>query len=241
MSVPVSAPLSHQELAHAASEALLAAGAATSTCILGSAARRDPRPDSDVDLLLITPRRAYVSELTALLPGLLRDARLSLIPRTPDGWSDAVARGSLFVLHVRLEGTVLHDPDGWLENSLVRAAAVPPDVEGELARQRRRLRVLRDVERFNGRYVFLLSDLFSIGKACAIAHCVAADEPIFVKQRALRRAGELRPELRSSVEVVSALQPFYDFVRGRAACAPDDGDRALVGEALTAVEALAGG
>jgi hypothetical protein len=234
-------PSSLRDLAGAASDALGRAGLVLSSCVLGSVARGTTTAGSDVDLLVITPGRTYHSELFRALPEHLRDPRLSLIARTEAGWLRAVERGSLFVLHARLEGTIISDQTGWLAQTFVRAARIAPDVSDELRRQRRRLRVLRDVERFNGRFLFVLSDLFSIGKACAIAHCVSHGEPVFVKQLALARVAELRPDLAEQASVVARLQPFYERVRGAEVSLPfaHDGEVDRVREAIAAVEALA--
>lgn len=230
-------------IAEAASRLLLETGFVRATSVLGSVARGNARPESDLDLLVITREPVPASRLPAVLPRGLPPGSVSLIVRDEARWLRAVERGSLFVLHARLEGAVVLDPDRWLEATLGRAARVPPDVAGELRRQRRRLRVLEDLSRFNGRFLFVLRDLFSVGKASAIAHCVAFNEPIFVKRRALKRLSELRPDVAPDCQLISELEPFYNVVRGaeEALPFPHDGDEARVRTALEAAKRLARG
>lgn len=88
--------------------------------LFGSKARGDEGPNSDVDFLLITsddkPRHASVSKVS-----------LSFYP-----YSDMLRRasvGDLFVLHIILEGKVIHDPDHRVD--LIKAAFRKKDTYAE--------------------------------------------------------------------------------------------------------------
>jgi predicted nucleotidyltransferase len=184
-------------------------------CLVGSVARGDERPDSDLDLVVIATTRLRHSELLARLPEQARDERLSLISFSAQRWLDEAADGSLFVHHVRLEGAVLFDRDGVLRQGFELAAEREPNVQDELRRQIGRLRLYRDPDRLNGQHLFALSHLYAIGKAVAIARCVELGETTFVKQDAFARLAERWPKLAGEVDVVTRLRPFYELTHER--------------------------
>jgi predicted nucleotidyltransferase len=183
-------------------------------CLLGSVARGNARPQSDVDLLVLTDHSTLRSRLMRRLPPALRDERLSLLCLSTDRWEHETRRATLFVTHLRLEGQTLYDRDGILKAGLDAAAQQPPDVEGEVRRQLKRLRLYRDLERLNGQHLFVLAHLYAIGKAIAIARCVELGEPIFVKEQALRVIASRRHDLSDAAHTISRLRPFYDLTRG---------------------------
>lgn len=183
--------------------------------LVGSVARGDARPDSDIDLLVIATKRLARSTLLRRLPVALREENWSFLIYTDTAWLRDAREGSLFIEHVRLEGETLHDADGVLEEGLEALARRGPDPSAELQRRLRQVRLYRDPARLNGQHLFALSHLYAIGKAVAIARCSQLGKTTFVKDDALRSMAELRPEVSAEAEVISRLRPFYDRTGGR--------------------------
>jgi predicted nucleotidyltransferase len=184
-------------------------------CLIGSVARGDDVPGSDIDLLVIGDEKLRRLELLSRLPPELRRPELSLLSYGRSRWIAEAEAGSLFVHHARLEGRILSDREGVLEEGFRLAASRPPDVDAELRRQVKRLRLYRDPVRLNGEHLFALSHLYAIGKAVAIARCLELDETTFVKEEALNRLAYRRPDLADEVAAVAELRPFYDLTRER--------------------------
>lgn len=208
--------------------------------VVGSVARGDARPDSDVDLLVIT--REPPREIRSILPQSIREHPVSLICKTPEQLEELVARGSLFLAHVREEGVVRYDPDGLLAAAFRAAAGVPLDVEGEIRRRRSALAHYRNLDRFGDNYLFALANLYGIGKGIAIARCAAMGATTFVKAGALERLAAARPDLSADIAVVQRLRPYYDVTRGHPVSAlpfPYRGARAETKRAVDAVAHLA--
>jgi predicted nucleotidyltransferase len=233
-----------RELASDAAQALAAFDDVLAVCLVGSAARGDAAEDSDVDLVVIAEQRLLRADVLTRLPRDLRDERLSLLCFSRAGWGTEVSSGSLFVHHVRLEGRPLIDREGLLREGFETAARQKPNVEAELRRQVNRLRLYRKPERLNGEHLFALSHLYAIGKAVAIARCIELDAPIFVKEKALARLAEIRPDLADEASAVSDLRPFYDLTRERDVedlpFAPVDAEAQIL-RARAAIERLAFG
>lgn len=208
--------------------------------VIGSVARGDARPDSDIDLLVVTDQP--VRTLVAALPDWLRRSRVSLIVRSASVLDVLAREGSVFLRHVCAEGVVLHDPRGVLGDVLALARSIPIDPAPEIERRADSLRHLRDLDRFGGRFQFVLADLYAIGKGIAVAWCAVLDHPTFVKHDALTQVAEARPELSDATVQIQRLRPFYDRARGhKDQSAPFNpiGARVETERALAAVERLA--
>ncbi|MDX6424544.1 MAG: hypothetical protein QOI67_2015 [Gaiellaceae bacterium] len=212
--------------------------------LVGSVARGNADDASDIDLLVITEDAVRPTHLLRRLPRSLRDERLSFLNFSRIRWEEDVGRGNLFLQHVRIEGRTLYDPHDVLARGLKALAAREPDVSGEIETQRRRLRLYRDLERLNGQHLFTLAHLYRIGKATAIAQCVALGEPVFVKEDALVKLASRRPHLASAASRVARLRPFYVLERGRRDADlpfPPVGAEAEIRQAIDAIELLASG
>lgn len=181
-------------------------------CLVGSVARGDARPDSDVDLLVVASRSG--AELRGFLPAPLRSPAVSLICKTPEQIHDLAATGSLFLEHVRTEGRVVHDPYSILASTLTFAASVPLDVQSEIRRRIASLRHYRRLARFGGNYLFALAHIYGVAKGLAIARCAQHGRTTFVKADALTRLAQMRPDLRADIAFIQSLRPFYDLARG---------------------------
>lgn len=221
-------------------EALRAFVDVRAVCLVGSLARGDARPDSDIDLVVASKRP--IRELLAELPDAARGDRVSLICRTPEQLREMAQDGSLFLHHMRTEGKVLYDPDALLADIFDIAARVPLDTQGEIRRKSAGLRHYQHLDRFGDRYLFALADLYGIGKGIAVAWCAGFGQPTFIKSDALAAVAAERPDLRDQIATIKRLRPFYDTTRGHHAQPfPFDpvGARAEVEKAVRAVRRLA--
>lgn len=211
--------------------------------MLGSVARGDACPDSDIDIMVITGRPLRRSQLMERIPKESRDARLSLLPVSEERWKYASRCGSLFVHHALLEGVSLYDPHDVLQAGFRCAASKAPDVDREVERQLAKLRLYRDPRRLNGQHLFALSHVYAIGKAIVIARCTELGNPTFVKDEAFQRLTDLRPGLAPALQLVAGLRPFYDLTHGRERRLPFDvfGAEEELGQAIEAVKQIAHG
>lgn len=186
-------------------------------CLVGSQARGDHEVTSDVDVLVVTTTNLGIGELQHDIEAAgLWFPRLSLLPQTRDSFAAAAQRGSLFVLHASREGRVFFDREGTVRRAFQAVDRVPPDIDGEIRRRIRHLRHYRDLERFNGNLLFALSTIYGSGKGVAIALTAQMGCLTFIKDEALRRVANHRPDLAPYVQTVRQLQPFYDLVRDSA-------------------------
>jgi predicted nucleotidyltransferase len=197
-----------------AAEALAAIPNVIGLCVVGSVARGDDRPDSDIDILVVVRERQTNNELLAALPQQLRSPRLSLICKSREALARLAREGSLFLAHARIEGRVVYDPEGLLEAAFEMSARTPLDTSRELRSRMASLRHYRHLDRFGGNFLFALAHLYGLGKGAAIARSAQTGTPTFVKSDALDALANGHPELQEDVEVVQRLRPFYDLTRG---------------------------
>jgi predicted nucleotidyltransferase len=183
-------------------------------CLLGSVARGDERPDSDVDVLVATREPLAPRTMLTALPARLRARPLSLVSKTPEELHKLAAEGSLFLAHARTEGRVVYDPERVFANVFELSTTVPLDTEAEIRRRVSSLKHYRDLERFGDNFLFALAHLYGIGKGIAIARSAEAGNTTFVKSDALARLAQVRPDLRPDIEAIQRLRPFYDLTRG---------------------------
>jgi Nucleotidyltransferase domain len=183
-------------------------------CVIGSVARGDDRPDSDIDLLVIVRERQTPNGLLNELPGHLRERRLSLICKSQDALAQMARDGSLFLAHARIEGQTVYDPHGLLRSAFRVSALTPLDTSRELRSRVASLRHYRDLDRFGGNFLFALAHLYGLAKGVAIARSAEARPPTFIKSDALAALATEHPVYRDDVEVLQRLRPFYDLTRG---------------------------
>jgi predicted nucleotidyltransferase len=181
-------------------------------CLYGSVARGDAGPESDLDLLV-------VGEDPDLRPSSMRRAlglsdskpRVSIVYHTPTTLHRYIETGSRFLLHVQLEGEVLYDDSGLLED-LKRRSPIQGPIRQEIEGQLRRLRLYEDPARYNGNFLFPLSHIFAIGKAILMAILSENEIYEFDRNRAFDAFIERFPDSDVDVETLRRLVPFYTLV-----------------------------
>lgn len=100
-----------QLLAEIVKRTLAAVPGVQKLILFGSCARGDARPDSDVDLIVITPEAAKDGPRTVAWRLALRhlDTSFDLIMMTPDEWADASTRPWTAPWEAAKEGRILHE------------------------------------------------------------------------------------------------------------------------------------
>ena len=99
--------------------------------VYGSVGRGKPRPDSDIDLLLVATdlpdgpsarNEEFAAVRTALAPRLAAAARAGLHPELSPVFKTRaeLARGTPLLLDMTEDARILHDPDGCLADALQR-------------------------------------------------------------------------------------------------------------------------
>lgn len=182
--------------------------------LFGSVARGDLHEASDIDLLILgSDVELSPAVLLHKLPDELRDVKLSLLYYSLDEFRQMLATASPFAKHLRLEARILYDPDGVLAALLKDMNAYQEmDVKRELQIRMTQLSVYNDLEMFKGNFLFVLSDLYSIGKSVVMLALVVEGTPEFNREAAFARFVERHPEMISEVETVARLRPFYLLV-----------------------------
>lgn len=207
-------------------------------CVIGSVARGDDRPGSDIDILVVVRERQSPSGLLDELPEQLRERRLSLICKSQDALAGMARDGSLFLAHARMEGRIVYDLCGLLRSAFQVSARTPLDTSRELSSRLASLRHYRDLDRFGGNFLFALAHLYGLAKGVAIARSAEAGTPTFIKSDALAAIATEHPEYREDVEVLQRLRPFYDLTRGHRVAALPFSYIDAAAETRRAVEAV---
>lgn len=181
-------------------------------CLYGSVARGEESPDSDLDLLV-------VGEDPGLRPSVMRRAvgghrgsnRISIIYHTRETLQSYLESGARFLLHIQLEGEVLFDASGLLEE----LKALPPihgPIAAEVEGQLRRLALYEHPGRYNGNFLFPLSHIYAIGKAIVMAVLSEQEIREFDRERAFDAFAVRFPDSRADIDTVRQLRPFYSVV-----------------------------
>ncbi len=181
-------------------------------CLFGSVARGDSGPDSDLDLLVLgddpklTPsvirRRLHLEEASP---------RVSIVYHTAETLDRYVKTGSRFLLHLQLEGDVLYDSSGFLNNLQHRPLLKAP-VRAEVDGQLERLSLYDNTDRYNGNFLFPLSHIYAIGKAIVMAILTENEIYEFNRDRAFDAFAARFPNSREEIETLRELSTFYTLV-----------------------------
>ncbi len=232
-----------RERAETIAERLAREPAVDGICLFGSLARGDATPSSDIDLLVVgSDPDLSPTKLLKLLPEPLRRQRVSLVYYPDDDLEQLFTSGSSFVEHLRREATILYDEGGRLEHVLGDEFTVHLDVKAELAAELDRLSIYSDLRMFNGNLLFVLAQLYAIGKAIVMLALTAADEREYNREAAFAAFRRRHPELAADVDAIERLRPFYRLVTRRGSEPlpfPYRGAEANTGETIDAIKRIA--
>lgn len=227
--------LASTQLARGYSDRLAKARHFDAVCLLGSVARGEAHPGSDVDLLLISLKPIRPSEVYEQLG---KPDRISLITHTRESFGRLCHARAVFAIHVRDEGKILFDHHGWLTHRLAALVGVEADPEATYRWASREVERYRDLARFNGIYHFALARLYSISRAVAIGVTVQGGEAQYGKDEPFAWVASHHPDLEDSVSRLSALRPFREIEAGYDQFEPPFDDRGADSEIKQAVRDL---
>jgi len=212
--VSTSAAIEKRVRAKLASDALIGVDGVTGICVYGSVARGQANEDSDIDVLVVgTDPKLRPSVLHKLLPEKLRDGTVTISYYTWAELSEYLKRSPRFGAHLQREGWIVHDLDGKLARVLGEER--PIDTSREVTRQLRLLRTLSHTDRFGGRFLFPLAQVYRIGRTVTYAQLASRGVLEFDQQTAFRRLAAAVPEWTSEISTIARLAPFYARTRSR--------------------------
>lgn len=185
--------------------------------LFGSMARGDQEQNSDLDVLVVvedSKRREDV--LSMFRAPAYEDSHTPLVLTVKSLRQEAVEHPS-FVAHLLDEGTLLQRRPAWdhLRRSLASCAFDSAALAREVRNRARHLEPLLKSERFENSPVTALSHLYGIARSLVIARLLEQGIHEYSWQRAFDRYAELRPELRSTLDELKRLRPYYEYARAR--------------------------
>jgi predicted nucleotidyltransferase len=185
-------------------------------CLFGSTARGDTDPGSDVDLIVVgTNPNLSPSKLLRTLPEHLRGERLSLIYYPHEELEELFRSGVSFIDHLRHEGEILYDKSGVLSRVLSDEFELNLNVDEEVQAELARLDVYSDLKMFKGNFLFVLTQLYAIGKSIVMLGLTAEGARQYNRDAAFRAFKKRHPDLALEVDTITELRPFYRLVTRR--------------------------
>lgn len=179
--------------------------------LIGSYAREDASPQSDIDILTILRRMVPRRRLTTLLPKGRLARKVSILPMTANMFRLRYKMGGLFIRHVVDEGKLLYD-DG-LYHHLTRIPM--PDSRNDSTREletiRRRVELYSDPSIFNGLYLDFYVRIYRLATETMIISSALRGNPIYNKHEALKEFIRSHPTLKSEATNLARLEPFYSL------------------------------
>lgn len=204
-------------------------------CVLGSVARGESQPGSDIDLMLIAREPTRPSKLYPKLDGL---GPISLIVHTRESFGRLSASRAIFAVHVRDEGKILFDRHEWLADQLGSLVGLDADTSLTYRWASKEVERYRDLAPFNGIYHFAFARLYSISRAVAIGITVEKGDPQYGKDEPFSWIATQFPTLTDSVLRLSALRAFREIEGGYDGVSPPFDDRGADTEMRQAVADL---
>ncbi len=205
--------------------------------VIGSVARGDNVPTSDLDLLILTTSKARLTSYYSMPSVVKTTPPINIITYTPRDFKKFWDEGSLFVYHVLTEGMVAWD-DGTLARLLRRPFKLKRDFSADIAIQIERLKMFRDPRAFDGIFIYAFAELFKIYKNIVFFTLAEVGHPEFNKKKGVTRFYRLRPNLVHLRPLLASLEPYYmASVRG-AAPVPTSSPKAAAEKLTRVVRAL---
>lgn len=184
--------------------------------LFGSVARGDQDRQSDLDVLTVVADDDQARRVRSHFADAVSSAVAPLV-LSRRAMVEEVALRPSFVSHLLDEGDVVQQSAEWipLRHDLAEAASDPDLLDREVKRRARAIESFVSAERFSNSPITALSHVYAIARSLVIARLLQSGVREYSWQRAFDRYSELHPELRSEVEELKALRPFYEFARAR--------------------------
>jgi predicted nucleotidyltransferase len=182
-------------------------------CLLGSKARGDTDPGSDIDLLAVVDARSHVKDVRRLALHVLAASKVQtskVQTKVVDEARLAELLGgrSTFAVHVLREAVIVHDEGHRFAQMRAKHSPDAP-VRADPAAMRRRLDLYDSLDWCQGLYLYCLADCYSTGRAAAYALLGQRGIFEFSGGKALARIADEWPDLRSAAQRIACLRPFF--------------------------------
>jgi predicted nucleotidyltransferase len=182
-----------------------------SVCVLGSIARGDAGPSSDIDLLALVDAREHVPGVRSRMPRRVRDRKVQTKVVDEVRLNEILEGRSTFAVHVLREAVILHDEGRRLER--LRGTWSPDaPVRADPAMLHQRLEPYDDLDWCQGLYLYCLADCYSVGRAASYVLLSQRGVFEFSPRKALLRVAAEYPELREVARRIARLRPFFLLV-----------------------------
>jgi len=179
-----------------------------SVCLLGSTARGDAEPGSDIDLLAVVDARRHVKDVRSRALRVLGVRKVQTKVLDEARLAEILGGRSTFAVHVLREAVIVHD-EGHRFARLRAQHSPDAPVRADPAALRRRLELYGDLDWCQGLYLYSLADCYSIGRAAAYALLGQRGNFEFSAGKALARVAEEWSDLRPAAERIARLRPFF--------------------------------
>jgi predicted nucleotidyltransferase len=181
-----------------------------SVCLLGSAARGDAEPGSDIDLLAVVDAREHVNDVRRRALGACRVQTCKVQTKVLDEarLAEMFTGRSTFAVHVLREAVIVRD-EGHRFTRLRAQHSPDAPVKVDPAALQRRLELYDNLDWCQGLYLYCLADCYSTGRAAAYALLGQLGIFEFSAGKALTRVADEWPELRRAAERIARLRPFF--------------------------------
>lgn len=186
-------------------------GHVIAVAVFGSSARGDVSTRSDIDVLVVTD-----TDERAIVRAAAGTSFAPLVFTTKGLLDDASMKPS-FVSHLIDEARVLYERPDWpaLRRELASRASDRAALQREVQRRVGHLHPLLPVERFRNSPVTAMSQIYGVARSLVIARLLEQGVHEYSWRRAFDRYAELRPDLRSDIEALKALRPYYEYSHER--------------------------
>jgi predicted nucleotidyltransferase len=177
-------------------------------CLLGSGARGDADPGSDIDVLALVRDQIAAAHVRAEWRSMRERPCVQLRVVSEGQLARLFERRTTFAVHVLREAAVVTDRYGRFAE-LSAAHSLDQPVRDDGAQLSIRLEPYATLGWTQGLYLYCLSDLYSIGRAATLTILGRRSEFVFSAPEAFHLLASSREDLRGAVGQVVDLKPFY--------------------------------